>query len=195
MAVLDYLVRGSWGSAIKKRLIKIAEPDVYADAVASDPNYPVYSAAKVVKKSVNIGGNQAYVTGKVMGGVKELVDIAREDNGSGWMTSVIVGMKLNNAAPIDVFMFSKLPVGSYADNATFAIDPADLPYCSKVYSVGQWFPGGASASVGQASSEPRFFVCEDATNKKSMWVIAVARGSITLTAAADAVLSIRAVQN
>jgi hypothetical protein len=146
--------------------------------------------------SAEIGANLTFSAGQVMGGKFELPDIARDDNGSGFFTSAVIGMKINNSAPVDVFIFGREPTnGSYASGAAFTLHASDMPYCLGVYQVNSWFAGVASASIGQAPTEPRFFQCFDPSKKKSLWIIPVARGSIALTAVADAALTMIASRN
>ncbi len=136
-----------------------------------------------------------YAAGQAMAAPIEVTGMGRVANGSGLIVGASLELAAANTIEVDLVMFGAQPGGSYAAGTAFTIAAADRPKVSKVLKLTDWTALGAADSLGEVVPAPKFYACEDAGKTTSLWVVPVARGSITLATATDATLKLRASRN
>ena len=173
---------------------------ILAACLASTPAGEAHIGAvggDVAKAAVTFGptASTTYTTGQVLLAATEITNAGRVAGGTGLVTSLGLALAVANTVQVDAIVFSSQPSGTYAAGATFGLAAADLAKVSKVFHLTDWTALGTAACWGQAPAETRFYKCDDATKTQSLWVLLVARGSITLASATDATLSLRLSRN
>jgi len=141
------------------------------------------------------GGSTTYAAGQILLAPTEINNAGRVAGGTGLVTSIGLALAVANTVQVDAIFFSSQPAGAYVAGAALGTpSAADLARISKVMHITDWTALNA-ASWGQAPAEARLYKCDDVVKTQSLWVMLVARGSITLAAATDGALSIRMARN
>ena len=175
-------------------------------AVASWALAPILGAGEnhVGEVGGNVGKAQAqfgpststtYAAGQVMSAPISLAGMARKAAGSGFITSATLALNVLNVVEVDLVVFSSAPTFAYAAGAAWTNTAADRPKILGVLKVTDWTALSTTDSVGEVLPGAKFFTCDDATSTSSLWIVPVARGSITLAAATDATVTLRTSRN
>ena len=192
------------GISIWKQISKSIQALVtanHSDLTAATPageNHIGQIGGTIGKFQVQFGPatSTAYAIGQVLLGTTEMTALARVDNGTGVMFGSTLVLNVLNSSSVDLFVFSSVPSGTYTAGATFTLNSADFVKLSKIIHIDDWSAAGTAISMGQPLvPAPRLYKCDDTSSKRSLWVVAVARGPITLAAATDGTLTTRVSQN
>lgn len=141
-------------------------------------------------------GSTPIAAGSILMPLTEVTGMGRVNGGTGLLLGATMELAVANSNQVDLVFFSSLPTGTYNTiGAAFALNAADRAKVSKGIKLTDWTSLGASDSLGEATPGPKFYKCDDATKPTSLWVVAVARGPITLAAVTDGVLTIRGGRN
>lgn len=159
----------------------------------------------VGKTATNFGpaSSTTYTAGQIVLGLTRIDDMARVDNGTGVLFGATLALAAANTVQVDLVVFALPPAGSgqtggayTAGNTLQALSAADRAKVSYIVHIDDWTAIGSGASFGQPFDKaPRLFKCDDTTYPRALWVVAVARGSITLAAATDGTLTMRTARN
>lgn len=140
-------------------------------------------------------GATTFTNGQVLLATTEVTGMGRVNGGTGLLVGAAMELAAANVAEVDLVFFSSQPSGIYTAGAAFTLNAADRAKVSKVIKLTDWTALGASDSLGEATPGPKFYGCADVLKPTSLWVVAVARGSITLASATDGTLTIRGARN
>lgn len=169
--------------------------------------------SRLSAKTLQLGFANAaatYATGKVIGAPIKYPNMVQDPGNSCQLESLTLIDNNAQNGNIDVFFFNQLPTTMGADQATFAISAAESLFCLGVVSVTSYKSMGANAGVSnpqnvvtvlsgtqqQASTQavapgsPTTFT----PGGKDIWVLLVARASITYTAANSLFVTLGVVQ-
>lgn len=149
----------------------------------------------VAQATFGPSSSTTYAAGQCMAAPIKLAGLARVNGGSGLIVNASLELAAANTQQVDLVVFNAAPAGSYTSGATFTLASGDRSKVSKVIKLTDWTALGAADSLGEAVSAPKFFKCADATDQTALWVLPVARGSITLASATDATLTLRTARN
>lgn len=179
-------------------------------SVAKIPASPASSAnqdaanAKLDTLVTNTGGGSvnltitptvtaaAYIAGMVVGGKISLEGAARVSGGGGMIQYVSVTKKTALVAPYDVFFFKSDPVnGTYTDNATFSLNPADDPFCVGVAHCEDLVDCGTMKKLQAANIALPFKLAAGTT----LYAIMVNRDAETLASTSALILNVGILQD
>jgi hypothetical protein len=146
-------------------------------------------ASKVLTATPTVSSSPAYSTGDNVGGKVTLTSVARAEQGSGIIQSVVITSKSLQTATFDVVFFSSDPSGStFTDNSSQGIVDADL---SKIVGVAQCTTVVALAaeSIHQATGLSIPFALSGGAT--TLYAAIIVRGTPTLASTSDIWLSVR----
>ena len=130
-----------------------------------------------------------HVAGDVIGGILTFANALRMAGGTAMVVDAQVHCKIGGytTGAFDLFLFSKLPTGTYTDSAAFALDAADLPNLLHVRHLADFSNGGAAAACYQEAAPTRRPVFNNETTVlASIYGILVTRtATLNLTGTAD----------
>lgn len=131
----------------------------------------------------------AYTTGQVCGtGAISVTGAARVNAGSGTIQNVLVTVKTALTAPFDVFFFDTNPTNStFTDNASLAINVADLPFLCGVAHCTDVISGGTPQILQMANTGIPFKLSASAT---TLYAVVVIRGAETFASTSALGLSV-----
>jgi hypothetical protein len=146
-------------------------------------------AWKGVKKTVTVTPTVtagAYSSGQVVGGILTLSNALRLANGSGYLPAIAIRCKVTAfTGPVDAFVFSKLPTGTYTDNATFNLTATDAASLLGVRHLNDLTTSGTGPVALRAAFEPMPVNNSDTTPTTNLYVILVDRASVTFASTSD----------
>ncbi|WP_267426370.1 hypothetical protein [Methylobacterium sp. GC_Met_2] len=124
-----------------------------------------------------------YASGKCVGGLMTLSGVLRAAGKSATAQSASLHAKVALSAPVDLVIFRDTPtvLTGLADNATFAVDPADFDKVSKVLS----FTGWTSLGTPSLARLDGIGALLSAASGVDLKAILVARGSVAISTASD----------
>lgn len=143
-------------------------------------------------KMVSLGATaQAYTTGQVVGVPTKIANAVMDPGGTGILESLCLVDKENKKIAVDLYFFQRKPTTQGADAATFALSAAEMLFvCVRISVVAGDY---ASSSVAAEATKTNLFSCLAAAQgsqlgmagqgSKDIWVLAVARGSLTFSSA------------
>lgn len=132
----------------------------------------------------------AYAAGNVMGGVITLAD-ALSQNISGLLLGAQLACAVNSfIGPVDMFVFSAKPTGTYTENTAFNLAAADLPNLIQVVQLANVFATGTGAAILNASPQANAVVNTENPQTQNVYVILVPRSAVTLATVTDIVLKV-----
>lgn len=173
---------------------------LYAAMVAPTPAGEAHIGevgGNVTKFQAQFGpaSSTTFTTGQAMSAPIEVTGMGRVANGTGLITAASLELAAANTIQVDLVVFSAQPSGTYTAGSTFTIASGDRVKASKAIKLTDWTSLGAADSLGEPTPAPKFYRCDDATKTTSLWVVPIARGSITLATATDATLTMRGARN
>lgn len=135
--------------------------------------------------------SKAYVTGEVIGVPTEIKKAFQEFGGTGTLASLTALDLEGKAGAVDFYFFQNKPTSHGADGANFALTSSDLPYlCGRQGVLSTDYTKNSAGSIAEATKPglglslcglPKGLVPSQNTGSDSLWVVAVARGSITFS--------------
>jgi hypothetical protein len=138
----------------------------------------------------------AYTTGKTIGVPTQFKNVVGNNGGSARLMSLSLIDQNGIDGAVDLFFFNQLPTSMGADAATFALNSAESLYCLGVVKVAAADYSASSAVGVAAKANINMFIAgtqqpqPGVPGGTSIWVVAVARGSITYTSAAALYLTL-----
>lgn len=127
-----------------------------------------------------------YSSGDVIGAVTEIPTALLDDGASALLKSLVALDKSNSKVALDVLFFNQQPVNSLgADNAAYALNDADLSKLLGRIGVAGADYVSSSTLNAEATYKNIDLVLEGVAKSKSLWMVVVARGAITLGSVGD----------
>jgi hypothetical protein len=133
---------------------------------------------RVAKTPTVTSGGGGYDNWTCIGGLMQFDNCGLVDGAGGWLTrlSVYSSEARTNYEAIDVYGFTQNWAGAPVNGGSLSVITAGATALSNVFfkaSVSTWENRGASAFCNIALSEE--YVCEDASAKQSLWLLAIAQ--------------------
>lgn len=132
------------------------------------------------KRVAMTASSTAYTTGKVIGVPTALAGAVANPGGTGTLISLLVQDMISQSKDIDFYFFDRLPTTQGGDGATYALTDAESAYLLGKISVAT-----ADYSVGSSenteATKQGLALGLRAYNGTSVYVVAVARASVTFT--------------
>lgn len=125
--------------------------------------------------------SQAYTTGQVMGVPTELVGAVANPGGTGTLISVLVTDMIKQSKALDLYFFDRTPTTQGADAAAYALTDAESAYLLGSVSLVAGDYSSGSTLNSDAIKGGLAIGLRANTGATSIWVVAVARASITFT--------------
>lgn len=128
----------------------------------------------------------AYADGDVISTATEVANAVLATGGTGKLDTVILLTKDNVAPACELWFFTENPANSLgAVNAAFALNDADLDKCLGWVAVatGDWKASGTNNQVATKTNVEMALKAK--AGSQSIYMVVVARGSVTFTAASN----------
>lgn len=133
-----------------------------------------------------------HATGECIGPIMTFAAVARADGKTGYITAAQAITKVANTVQIDLFVFNASPTNSTtADSGAFALHADDMAKLIGVIPISSWYAGG-TPGVGFNDT---CRVPVDGQAADDVYVVAVARGTITFTGTSDITFKLTMDQN
>lgn len=167
----------------------------WAPITASNP-LPVGpgSAAQITANLPTIATTAgAYTTGQALG-TTQVLPVMRVAGGSGMLTDLILSCKTNTfTGPVDAFIFSQTLTGTVTDNAAYNMAAADEPNLLGVAHLYDASLTGIGPVIFEYKDKP--IAVRNTNSLTNLYVVLVARASITLGSTTDLNLTGTVVSN
>lgn len=133
----------------------------------------------------------AYTTGQVVGGLISLTNAAQSSGGGGYIQSVNIGIKTTLTGVYDVYFFDTQPTnGTYTDNASFALNVADIPFLVGVAHVWDLSSDGTPQTLQAANINLPFRLNTGTT----LYAVIVIRAGQTFASSSAVILNVMVTQ-
>lgn len=185
-------------------LIPVSTGDelVFVEAASPPAGLPV--AGNIGGYSFQLGvtptiSASAYSAGQAIGGLITLTGTARTAGGSGLLLNLRLKSNSGQAAPVVVYVWSKLPASTCSNGQTFVSSTADGPYALAGFpAIGTL--GGSPGSFDAATTLQLTglnapFKNQDATANTKLYACVVATGAVTFGSTSDLSLNVSGVQD
>lgn len=134
----------------------------------------------------------AHAAGDCIGPIMTFAALARADGKTGYVTAAQAITKVANTEQIDLFVFNASPSNSTTtDSGAFSLHVDDMAKLIGVIPVSNWYAGG-TPGVGFNDT---CRVPVDGQAADDLYVVAVARGTITFTGTSDITFKLTQDQN
>lgn len=140
----------------------------------------------------------AYSTGQVMGGILTFLNILRMPGGSGMVFAALMTTKTAFAGPADLLLFSKLPTGTYTDQAALNLSAADAANLLGILHLSDLTAGGATVAAliqGSLTQQPIPVYNNEVVPTQNLYGVLVVRAAVTPTATTDMNIKLTVDQN
>lgn len=143
------------------------------------------STAIAVTPTITAG---AYTTGQQLGGVQTLTNVSVDSRTGANLSDVFIVDASKQSLPMDILIFGESPTLTSVDNGAFALSAANAAKAIAIVTVvaGDWKTSSAQAFANVANLGrvviPAASGVVTGTSPKTLYAVAVARGSATFTA-------------
>lgn len=149
---------------------------------------PRINVTKTVSVVPTISTSPAYTSGDQLGGIMTLVDVVRQDSGTGIGTSELHSVTILDGdkqdVAIDIWFFNVSPTVTSTDNAAFSMSDANQALqCIGCVSVGTSYSDAALNSTSSDGKNIGLVLQANGTSATptNLYAIAIVRGTPTYT--------------
>lgn len=133
----------------------------------------------------------AYADGDVIDSVKEVADAVAYRKGNGEIRSIAVIDKANQKVDLDLYFFDEAPENSVgSDNTAFTLNDADAPKLLGRVRVATADYISAGSDNALATKSDVSIMVSSIAGSKSIFMLAVSRGTPTYASASDLIIKL-----
>lgn len=138
-----------------------------------------------------VATDAAYTTGQVIGAVNTISEAVEDKKGTSLVLAVTVLDKANQKGAIDLIFFNQpLAVSPGADGANYSLDASDVTKILGRITIAQADYVSSGTANAEATLRNISLPVQAIANKKEIYMLVVARGTINLGSASDLVIKL-----